>query len=154
MLILKKLTNPLVVMLIILLGVIVAVYGLSFGSADGFMPHRYCLGPGSIVFWHFTSDLVIGISYQVISYFLLVGVMRYKPKNSWVLVAFATFIITCGWTHFMELITLWIPVYRAAAVVKIACAIASVTTASFMPSKILDPVVKEISQLGGGNRDD
>jgi len=47
--------------------------------------------------------------------------------------AFGTFIIACGGTHFMEAITLWHPVYWASAYVKVITAVASVATAIALP---------------------
>jgi signal transduction histidine kinase len=43
--------------------------------------------------------------------------------------AFGLFIITCGFTHFMEIWTVWQAVYWLAGVVKAVCAVASVATA-------------------------
>ena len=47
--------------------------------------------------------------------------------------AFGLFIIACGGTHFMEVVTIWIPVYVVSAVVKVFTALASVTTAVALP---------------------
>ena len=45
------------------------------------------------------------------------------------MIAFGTFIVACGATHLMELVTVWWPVYPLSAVVKVICAAASVPTA-------------------------
>lgn len=47
--------------------------------------------------------------------------------------AFGLFIIACGGTHFMEVVTIWIPDYVVSAVVKVFTALASVTTAVALP---------------------
>jgi two-component sensor histidine kinase len=47
--------------------------------------------------------------------------------------AFGLFIIACGGTHFMEVVTIWIPVYVFSAAVKIFTALASITTAAVLP---------------------
>ena len=47
----------------------------------------------------------------------------------WILIAFGTFIVACGATHLMELVTVWWPVYPLSAAVKVLCAAASVPTA-------------------------
>ena len=52
---------------------------------------------------------------------------------SWILVAFGAFIIACGGTHFVEVITLWKPYYWLSANVKIVTAIASLITAIALP---------------------
>jgi PAS domain S-box-containing protein len=47
-------------------------------------------------------------------------------------VAFAAFIVACGATHFMEIVTIWWPVYPLAAAVKLVCVAASVPTAIYI----------------------
>jgi signal transduction histidine kinase len=47
----------------------------------------------------------------------------------WIVVAFGSFILACGATHLMEIVTVWWPVYRFSAAVKVLCAAASVPTA-------------------------
>lgn len=49
------------------------------------------------------------------------------------LLAFGLFIVACGGTHFMEVVTIWIPVYVLSATVKLFTAAASVTTAIVLP---------------------
>jgi signal transduction histidine kinase len=53
-----------------------------------------------------------------------------------VLLAFGLFIVSCGMTHFMEIVTLWLPMYWTAAGVKVVTAAASVSTAIVMPFMI------------------
>ena len=47
--------------------------------------------------------------------------------------AFGSFIVACGGTHFMEVVTVWVPVYVLSAGVKIFTALVSVTTAVLLP---------------------
>src|SRR5262249_24900009 len=47
--------------------------------------------------------------------------------------AFGLFIIACGGTHFMEVVTIWIPVYVFSAAVKLFTAAVSLTTAAILP---------------------
>jgi len=54
----------------------------------------------------------------------------------WMFIAFGAFIIACGGTHFMEVWTLWTPVYWLAGTVKLVTALASVTTAFALPPLI------------------
>ena len=79
-------------------------------------------------------DGLIAISYGAIfaSLFWVAGKLRSIQDLRdylWILIAFGTFIVACGATHLMELVTVWWPVYPFAAGVKVLCAAASVPTA-------------------------
>ena len=100
--------------------------------ADQFMPHATCyLRNPKIIFLHVTSDLLIGLAYVCISGTL--AYLVYKASRDipfhWMFLAFGLFIITCGFTHFMEVWTVWQAVYWLAGYVKVLCAVASVATA-------------------------
>ncbi len=104
-----------------------------------FMPHIFCyLGNPTLISVNLISDLLIGSSYVVISLTLVYLVRASKGgiPFHWMFLAFGTFIIACGGTHFMEVITLWHPVYWAAAYVKVITAVASVFTAVALPLAI------------------
>jgi PAS domain S-box-containing protein len=106
------------------------------GTTDGFLPHGFCyLWDPPLLWTHFVSDLLIGLSYVTISVSLayLVHRTRRDIPFSLAFVAFGLFIVTCGMTHFMEVWTLWRPVYWASAGVKVVTAVASVATAIWMP---------------------
>ena len=101
-----------------------------------FMPHVFCyLGNSTLISVNLISDLLIGISYVVISLTLvyLVRASKGAIPFHWMFLAFGTFIIACGGTHFMEAITLWHPVYWMSAYVKVITAVASVATAIALP---------------------
>ncbi len=124
------------------LSVLVALAIVSLGILHnpleryGFMPHGHCyLWNQSLVWLHVTSDALIGISYVAISVTLayLVYRARQDVPFGWMLLAFGLFIIACGMTHFMEVWTLWTPVYWLAGDVKLVTAAASVTTAVALP---------------------
>jgi len=104
-----------------------------------FMPHSFCyLGNATLIATHMVSDLLIGISYVVIS-LTLVYLVRASAGGipfHWMFLAFGTFIIACGATHFMEVVTLWSPIYWASAYVKVITAGASVATAIALPFTI------------------
>ena len=103
--------------------------------SPNYLPHRYCyLQQPWLVWTNVTMDGLIAISYGAIfaSLFWIAGKLRSIQDLRdyvWMLIAFGTFIVACGATHLMELITVWWPVYPAAAVVKVLCAAASVPTA-------------------------
>jgi signal transduction histidine kinase len=100
-------------------------------SAEGFMPHGHCyLWRPEIVWLHVISDGLVALSYTTIPFTLYSFARRRKdlPFN-WMFLCFAVFIIACGATHYMEIVTLWDPVYRLSGVVKAITAAASVPTA-------------------------
>ena len=106
------------------------VHGLFRGGQ--FMPHATCyLRNPQIILLHVSSDLMIGLAYVSISTTL--AYLVYKASKDipfhWMFLAFGLFIITCGFTHFMEVWTVWQAVYWLAGYVKLICAAASVTTA-------------------------
>jgi PAS domain S-box-containing protein len=108
-------------------------------DTNGFMSHGYCyLWNRSLVRLHLLSDLAIGVSYVAISLSLLYLVRRAKRDIPfhWMFLAFGAFIIACGATHFMEVWTLWTPVYWLSGTVKLVTALASVTTAFALPPLI------------------
>ncbi len=50
------------------------------------------------------------------------------PFN-WIYVAFSIFIFACGATHFLEIWTIWMPIYGFSGLIKLVTAIASLVTA-------------------------
>jgi signal transduction histidine kinase len=110
---------------------------LDYTGASGlFHPHGYCyLWIPSLVATHVASDLLIGVSYVAISLTLvwLVWKAHRGLPFSWIFIAFGAFIVACGATHFMEIWTLWQPMFWLAADVKLVTAGASVATALALP---------------------
>lgn len=104
--------------------------------ATDFLPHLYCYLSNPLLVWtHVLADAIIALSYLAIS--LTLGYLVLRARRDiplpWMLLAFGLFIVLCGGTHFMEVVTVWIPVYVASAAVKIFAAAASVTTAVILP---------------------
>jgi PAS domain S-box-containing protein len=104
--------------------------------ASNFLPHLYCyLGKPGLVWTHVIADSLIGLSYVMISgtlvYLALKG--RRDIPFHWMFLAFGSFIVACGGTHFMEVVTVWVPVYVLSAGVKVVTALVSVTTAVLLP---------------------
>src|SRR5436190_23348759 len=101
-----------------------------FGQ-NGFMPHGHCyLWDPGLMWLHLISDFLIAAAYFIIP-FTLVNFVRKRrdlPFN-WMFVCFGIFIIACGMTHVMEIITLWKPYYWVSGIVKAITALASVPTA-------------------------
>jgi two-component system, cell cycle sensor histidine kinase and response regulator CckA len=104
--------------------------------SKSFLPHEYCyrLNP-TLIGLHLWSDLLIGISYVAISLTLVYLVRRGRRDIPfhWMFLAFGTFIIACGGTHFMEVWTLTTPVYWLSGIVKSLTAAASIFTAFALP---------------------
>jgi signal transduction histidine kinase len=99
-----------------------------------FMPHGYCMRWNSDVVWlHVISDAIITLAYYIIPFGLIYFVKRRKDLAfDWIFVAFGIFILACGATHMMAIITLWDPVYRIDGVIKAMTAIASIVTAALL----------------------
>ncbi len=101
-----------------------------------FGPHGDCfLWNQGLVTLFAGSDSLIGLSYLFISGAL--GYFVYKMHRdlpfSWVFLAFGIFIIACGSTHFLDVWTIWVPVYVFSGILRFITAIASVTTAMILP---------------------
>lgn len=104
--------------------------------ATSFLPHLYCyLGNGRLIWTNVLADTLIGVAYFAIS--VTLAYLVYKARRDipfhWMFLAFGLFIIACGGTHFMEVITIWVPAYLASTSVKIFTGLASLTTAAVLP---------------------
>ena len=112
---------------------------------DRFEPHGYCflwdpfLTPLFVI-----SDLLIGLAYVAISATLAWLVYRARSDIPFyrIFLAFGVFILACAGTHFMDVLTLWIPAYYIQGYVKAVTAIASVGTAVALP-----PLVPRVLRL-------
>ena len=101
---------------------------------SSFTPHGFCLSwePG-LLWLHGLSDVVIGLSYFSIPLVLLQFARRRQDLEfRWVLWLFALFILACGTTHFLSVVTLWRPVYWLDGMVKLLTALVSVATAALL----------------------
>lgn len=81
------------------------------------------------------SNGAIGLAYVAIS--TMLGVLVWKLRRALPFDAaflwFAAFILTCGATHFTDILVLWIPAYWIEGYVLLVCATASVATALALP---------------------
>ncbi len=104
-------------------------------DSQGFMPHGYCfLWFPDILYLHVVSDLCIALAYFAIPTLLFILVKRnrgYIPFP-WVFRLFALFILLCGLTHVVQVITLWYPIYYFQGVLKVLTAAVSLGTAFLM----------------------
>jgi PAS domain S-box-containing protein len=100
-------------------------------SIEGFMPHGMCyLWKPDLLALHVISDSLIFLAYATIPFTLLYFVRRRRDLEfNWMFVCFAVFIVACGTTHLMEIVTVWRPEYWVSGVIKLITALASVPTA-------------------------
>ncbi|MBN3876915.1 MULTISPECIES: PAS domain-containing protein [unclassified Nostoc] len=106
-------------------------FGKSLFAYKQFIPHGHCyLWKPELVGLHIVSDSLIALAYYSIPITLLYFVRKRQdlPFN-WVFLLFATFIVTCGTTHLMEIWTLWYPTYWLSGCLKAITAIVSLYTA-------------------------
>lgn len=113
-------------------------------SPVGLTPHGFCLSwaPG-LVALHVISDAIIGLAYFSIP-LAIAEFVRRRPdvKYSWVAYLFVTFILACGATHFMSILTLWVPAYGVEGIIKLVTAFLSIATAF-----LLWPLIPKIAAL-------
>ncbi|MBD2457586.1 GHKL domain-containing protein [Nostoc sp. FACHB-87] len=103
----------------------------NFFLSQNFIPHGHCyLWQPKLVWLHILSDFIISISYYSIPLMLVYFINKREDvpfKNIFVL--FSAFIISCGTTHLMEILTLWHPYYWLSGTIKALTAIISFYTA-------------------------
>ncbi len=108
---------------------ILEFFGRLFDSR--FMPHGHCFFWTPDILWmSVIADSLIAISYYIIPLGLVYLVRRRNDLAfSWMFYLFGIFILSCGTTHVMGIVTLWHPLYRLEAVIKVITALASLPTA-------------------------
>src|SRR4051812_40761677 len=96
-----------------------------------FMPHGHCyLWKPGLVWLEVLSNAAIGLAYVFISLTLALIVWRVRDiPFQWVYLAFGVFIISCGGTHFFDVVVVWTPLYWLDGGLRALTAIASVATA-------------------------
>uniref|UniRef100_UPI001B3D764A PAS domain-containing protein n=1 Tax=Phenylobacterium sp. TaxID=1871053 RepID=UPI001B3D764A len=103
-------------------------------NPTGLTPHGFCLNwaPG-LVSLHAGSDVVIGLSYFSIPLAIAAFVKR-RPdlEYGWVAYLFVAFILACGTTHLLAILTLWVPAYGVEGLIKLTTAVLSVATAGIL----------------------
>lgn len=99
------------------------------------MPHGHCYfwRPG-LLWLQVLSNGFIGAAYVAIAITLAVMVRRglYLPFK-WMMLAFGLFIISCGLTHFFDIVVIWHPFYWVDGSVRALTAFFSVGTALMLP---------------------
>jgi signal transduction histidine kinase len=102
------------------------------GSA--FMPHGHCYfwEPG-LLWLHVASDVLIAVAYYSIPLILFAFVSRRRdvPFN-WMFILFGVFIMACGTTHILEVVTVWTPIYWISGGLKALTALVSLAAAAML----------------------
>lgn len=95
------------------------------------MPHGHCFFWRPEILWlHVVSDAVTALAYLLIPFALIRLVKaRRDLAFDWMFLLFGAFILACGATHILAVVTLWHPIYRLEGIVKLVTAMASLPTA-------------------------
>jgi len=96
-----------------------------------FMPHGHCFFWRTDLLWlHVGSDVVTTLAYYAIPLILVYFARKRNdiPFN-WMFFMFGAFIVACGTTHLLGIITIWNGAYRIEGVVKLITALLSIATA-------------------------
>ena len=74
------------------------------------MPHPLCLRSPDVVWLHVVSDALTALAYAAIP-FALVRLVRLRKDLSfhWIFALFAAFILSCGATHLLAIVTCGYP---------------------------------------------
>ncbi|CAN5728868.1 hypothetical protein BH10BAC3_BH10BAC3_05620 [soil metagenome] len=102
----------------------------------GLWPPRWSCGQWSDFHgWlYIISDLTIWLAYFLIPVFIFKYLRKKKEgiQFSRIYFLFASFILLCGTTHFLDAMMFWVPMYRLNALVRLATAIVSMMTVYYL----------------------
>ena len=106
----------------------------SFFASDGYIPHGLCLlWRPELIALHVGSDAAIALAYYSIPFALLYFVLkRADLAFPSLFILTGMFILACGTTHVMSIVTLWWPDYQVEGLIKFLTAGISVVTAFAM----------------------
>lgn len=121
-------------------------------QSEGLTPHGYCLiwDPG-LIYLHMASDIVIAAAYFSIPAVLMIIARRRPDLNAYkCLHLFSAFIIACGITHILGVVTLWEPVYAISGTAKLLTALISLYVAimlwPLLPGVLSTPSSKDLAE--------
>lgn len=103
-----------------------------------YLPHGFCIAWNpQLLAMHVLSDLLIAIAYFSIP-IGIVYVAKRRPDAELqpIYYLFAAFILACGVTHVMGILTLWVPLYYTQGIAKMVTALVSVATAIYLLPKL------------------
>jgi diguanylate cyclase (GGDEF)-like protein/PAS domain S-box-containing protein len=121
-------------------------------NMTGLIPHGFCLQWNPSLLWTLVaSDSIIAISYFSIPFGIFyLAKKRPDIPHRWLFLLFGLFIVACGITHLLDVLTIWRPNYWANAVAKFITASLSFGTAimiwRIMPVALLAPSTQQLEQ--------
>lgn len=121
-------------------------------NLTGLVPHGFCLKWNPLLLWTLVgSDSLIAASYFSIPVAIWVfSQKRSDIHNRWLFILFGLFIVACGITHLLDVVTIWQPNYWMNAVAKAMTAVLSLGTAviiwRIMPTALQAPSVQQLEQ--------
>src|SRR3984893_8488015 len=121
-------------------------------SVQNYIPHGVCLlwQPG-LLWLHVLSDATIAIAYFTIPFALVYLISRREDLAfRGIFLLSGAFILACGTTHVMGVVTLWYPAYWLDGMVKLFTAVISIGTAvamwRIMPEALALPSTAQLEQ--------
>lgn len=139
-----------------LLALMLIEIGLLAARVNDYMPHGMCfLWQPELIGFVVSSDLVIALAYYSMPAILVRYVRRQRGHSfNRLLLCFAGFIVLCGTTHLMAIVTIWHPYYWQEAGIKAATAVFSITVAVILYRiERRAATLPEVERIQKANRD-
>jgi PAS domain S-box-containing protein len=121
-------------------------------DSSALSPHGICLlWEPELIWLHVTSDALIAMAYFSIPFALMIFVSKRRDLQfGWLFWSFGAFIMACGLTHVLAIVTLWVPIYGIEGLMKAATAAVSIFTAGalwpLLPKLLTIPSPFELRQ--------
>ena len=102
------------------------------------MPHGFCIKWSSdLLSFYVVSDALIFLAYTYIGISLILFAKSHKELEwNMLLWLFSAFILACGVTHLMDIVTFWLPFYWVDATLKATTAVVSVGTVFYLAPRL------------------
>ena len=121
---------------------VVDFFSKLFDTSD-WPPRWHCGNWTTFHGWlYIVSDVLIWAAYYAIPILIISFIIR-KQKQKFAKIGwlFASFILACGFTHLLDALTFWYPMYRLSALVRFVTAVISLVTL-YNLSKLLASIAK------------
>ncbi len=142
--------------LLLPLAVALCPWLLTNAPSSTYLPHGFCFLWNPRLLWlHVVSDTVIWIAYSAIAVMLgmLVRGSKRLIRFETVFILFGTFITACGFTHLLDVVVLWKPLYWLQGDLKLLTAGVSLITAVSLPF-YLPRVKKTLAQAASSTENE